>query len=82
VVVTEQGEPVIHNIGTGQIRIDKPLPPKVAAPVVQAAPAPAAEQAAPAPKRLTRLEQLRLDQEQRVKAQANGAANDAKPSGN
>jgi hypothetical protein len=74
VVVTENGEPIIHNIGTGQIRVDKPLPPKAAAPVAQAAPmpAPAAAPAAPA-KRLTRLEQLRLEQEQRVKAQ-NGAA--------
>ena len=74
VIVTEHGEPIIHNIGTGQIRIDVPLPPKAnppptPAPVAQAAPMPVAVAAAP-PKRLTRLEQLRLDQEQRVKAQA------------
>ena len=30
VVVTENGEPIIHNIGTGQLRVDKPLPPKEA----------------------------------------------------
>ena len=74
VIVIENGEPVIHNIGTGQIRVDKPLPPKVApAPVVQAAPTPTPEPTAAPPKRLTRLEQLRLEQEQRVKA-LNGTA--------
>lgn len=82
VVVTENDEPIIHNIGSGQIRVDKPLPPKVAPmPVAQAAPMPAAEAAPAAPaKRLTRLEQLRLEQEQRVKA-LNGAApaSDPKP---
>ena len=77
VIVTENDEPIIHNIGTGQIRVDTPLPPKAApAPVAQAVPMPTPE-AAPAPvKRLTRLEQLRFDQEQRVKAQ-NAAASSA-----
>ena len=82
VIVTENGEPVIHNIGTGQIRVDKPLPPKVApaAPVAQAAPMPMPEPAAAAPvKRLTRLEQLRLEQEQRVKALNGVPATEAKP---
>jgi len=73
VIVTENGEPVIHNIGSGQLRVDKPLPPKVA-PMPVAATAPMPQPAAPAaaapPKRLTRLEQLRLEQEQRVKGQA------------
>ena len=82
VVVTENGEPIIHNIGTGQIRVDKPLPPKAApAPVAQAAtPMPTPEPTAAPAKRLTRLEQLRLEQEQRVKA-LNGAApaGEAKP---
>lgn len=85
VIVTENDEPIIHNIGTGQIRVDKPLPPKVAPmPVAQAAPMPTPEPAPAAPaKRLTRLEQLRLEQEQRVKA-LNGAAPpaaEAKPAG-
>ena len=80
VVVTENGEPVIHNIGTGQIRVDKPLPPKAAAAPVAAAATPTPDPAAAPAKRLTRLEQLRLDQEQRVKA-LNGAApaGEAKP---
>ena len=86
VVVTENGEPIIHNIGSGQLRIDKPLPPKVAPMPVAAAATPTPQPAAPpaiAPaKRLTRLEQLRLEQEQRVKGQAGAApVAEAKPAG-
>ncbi len=85
VVVTESGEPIIHNIGSGQLRVDKPLPPKVAPMPVAAAtpvPQPAAPVAAAPAKRLTRLEQLRLEQEQRVKGQAGAApAAEAKPAG-
>ena len=85
VVVTENGEPIIHNIGTGALRVDKPLPPKVAPmPVAAAAPMPMPA-APPAPvvaKRLTRLEQLRVDQEARVKAASGAApAAEAKPAG-
>src|SRR5262249_16833112 len=36
VVVTQNGEPVLHNIGTGALRIDVPLPPKPAAPAAAA----------------------------------------------
>lgn len=69
IFVPEQGEQVIHNLGGGQLRIDQPLPPKANAPeptpmpVAQAAPMPEA------PKRLSRLEQLRLEQKQRQEAQ-------------
>jgi len=81
VIVTENGEPVIHNLGTGAIRIDKPLPPKVAPmPVAQGQPAPPPQPAPVQAKRLTRLEQLRLEQKQRVEGQ-NGAAPEAKPAG-
>ena len=38
VVITQNGEPIVHNIGTGTLRIDVPLPPKANAP----APAPVA----------------------------------------
>ncbi|RPI91232.1 MAG: peptidase [Planctomycetaceae bacterium] len=69
VVVMENGEPVIHNIGTGKLRIDVPLPPKKNEPAPAApAPMPAAQPDQPAPKRLTRLEQLRLEQQERDKA--------------
>jgi hypothetical protein len=65
VVVTQNGEPIVQNVGSTELRIDKPL--------VAAAPAPAAKaQAAPVPaksaeKRLSRLEQLRKEQEEREK---------------
>ncbi len=42
VVITQNGEPIVHNIGTGTLRIDVPLPPKAntpaPAPVVAAPP--------------------------------------------
>lgn len=85
VVVTESGEPIIHNIGTGSLRLDKPLPPKVVPMPVAAAtpmPPPVAPPADAPVKRLTRLEQLRLEQETRVKAASGAApAAEAKPAG-
>lgn len=70
VVVTENGEPIIHNLGNGVLRVDKPLPPKVAPmPVAQGQPAPPPQPAPVQAKRLTRLEQLRLEQKQRLEAQ-------------
>jgi hypothetical protein len=71
VIVTQNGEPILHNIGTGQLRIDVPIPPKANAPApaaapkaVAAAPAPAAAPAKP----LSRLEKLRLEAQERAKA--------------
>ncbi len=76
-IVTHNGETLVHNIGGGELRIDVPLPPKVApaaAPVAVATPMPApAAPVKPPEKRLTRLEQLRLDQEEREKAAKAGA---------
>jgi hypothetical protein len=70
-VIMQAGEPIVHNVGGTELRIDVPLPPKPNAP----APAPAvAAQTAPAPpmppaeKRLTRLEKLRLEQADKEKA--------------
>ncbi len=62
VVIMKDGEPIVHNIGTGTLRIDVPLPPKPSAPVAVAA-KPAAP-AAPAAKPLSRLEKLRLESKQ------------------
>lgn len=60
-VVTQDGEPVTHTLGAGELRVDKPLPPKVAAPKPAAKPQPKpAAPKPPAKKRLSRLEQLRL----------------------
>jgi hypothetical protein len=72
-VVTENGEPVSQNLGMGGVlRIDPPPPPKKEEPKAAAAPAKAATPApaAAAPKRLSRLEQLRLEQAEKAKAAA------------
>lgn len=55
-------EPVIHTLGAGELRVDEPLPPK---PMTEAAPAVvvAAPPPEPTAKRLSRLEQLRLDKQ-------------------
>jgi Bacterial pre-peptidase C-terminal domain len=69
VVITENGEPVVHNLGGSELRIDVPLPPKKdAPPPAKTAAAPPAPNPAGPPKRLSRLEQLRLEQEEREKA--------------
>ena len=68
-VVPQAGENLVQNLaGGGVLRIDKPRPKAVA---VKAAPKPAAPQAKPAaapkPRRLSRLEQLRLEAAERAK---------------
>ncbi len=73
VVVMMNGEPIVHNLGTGALRVDVPLPPKPAPVAVAAAPAPVAapKPVTPAPpveKRLTRLEKLRLEAAEKAKA--------------
>ncbi|MFO0951337.1 MAG: PPC domain-containing protein [Isosphaeraceae bacterium] len=73
VVVTQNGEPILHNLGTGQLRIDVPLPPKPAPAAVAAAPKPATPPPAPAAapaKPLSRLEKLRLESKERARAAA------------
>ena len=49
-MITQNGEPIVHNIGTGALRIDVPLPPKANA----AAPAPPVAAAAPSRRLLRR----------------------------
>jgi hypothetical protein len=51
------GETVTHTLGTGELRVDAPLPPKPSAAAKPGQPATAA-------KRLSRLEQLRQEKEQ------------------
>jgi hypothetical protein len=55
------GETVTHTLGTGELRVDAPLPPKPNAAAAKAG------QPAAAAKRLSRLEQLRLEKEQEEK---------------
>ncbi len=73
VVVTENGEPIVHNLGTAALRVDKPLPPKPNAPAVAANAKPEAKPAAAPAKPLSRLEQLRLEAAEKAKAQAGGS---------
>jgi len=78
VVVTANGEPILHNVGGTELRIDQPLPQPVAPAAQPAAqPKPVAQAPQPAPvaeKRLTRLEKLRLEAKQREQAAAGAAA--------
>ena len=64
------GEPIVHGLGTGELRIDVPLPPKANEPAPMPTPTPAVAAAPEKPpeKRLTRLEQLRLEREKALKA--------------
>ena len=81
ILIPENGDMVVHNLGTGKLRIDTPPPPKpneppmpTPTPMPMPAPMPAAVVAAP-PKPLSRLEQLRLLQKEKTQ----GAAPAAKP---
>jgi len=73
IVIDKGGELITLSTGGTELRIDVPLPPKVAVatPAPMATPPPMPNPATP-PKRLTRLEQLRLEQEEREKAAAKG----------
>ena len=73
ITITMNGEPIVHNVGTTELRVDKPLPPKVEPkptpkPATVAVAKPAPKPVAKPPRRLTRLEMLRLE-----KAKAAGA---------
>jgi hypothetical protein len=81
VIVIQNGEPIVHNLGTGQLRVDVPLPPKpatVAAKPAPAQPAPPPKPAAAPPRPLGRLEKLRLEQKERAAAAAANAG-ESKP---
>jgi len=72
--IVRNGETITTTLGGGELRVDKPIPPKVEVaakpkpkPAAKPAPKPAAPAAKPV-KRLSRLEQLRLDRENARKA--------------
>ncbi len=68
VIIPENGTTVLHNLGTGQLRVDNPPPPKKDAP-----PKPAVAVKKPAPKKpLSRLEMLRLQKKEQAAAAAAG----------
>lgn len=62
VLVPENGETIQHNLGTGVLRVDQPLPPKTNDPKPE--PKPVAQTEAPK-KPLSRLEMLRQQQKER-----------------
>lgn len=70
VVVTIEGEPVAHNIGTAALRVDKPLPAVAAAPAPAPMPEAAAAAAETPAKPLSRLDMLRQEAAARAKARA------------
>lgn len=68
--IVRDGEPITVTLGAGELRVDRPPPPKANAPAAAAQPAaqPQPAQAAPA-KPLSRLEQLRLQKQEQEKKQ-------------
>ncbi len=73
-IVIRDGEPITHTLGTGELRVDKPIPQKVAEapPEAKPEPQPAPAAAPPPPKPLSRLEQLRLQREKEREASGEG----------
>jgi hypothetical protein len=71
VVIEKDGELIVGNTGGTELRIDVPLPPKANPTPTPMTPTPPPMPPAGQPeKRLTRLEKLRLEQEEREKAAA------------
>ena len=60
VVITQDGEPIVHHLGTGRLRIDAPL----AKPVTPATKPVATNTTKP----MSRLEKLRLESKERATA--------------
>jgi hypothetical protein len=79
-VILKDGEPMVHNLGPGRLRIDVPLPPKPSAPAnkPEAAPVAAAKPAAGAAKPVSRLEQLRRERQQAAQAQSGAGSGNEK----
>ncbi len=73
VEIPMNGETVVHTTGSTELRIDKPLPPKKDEPPKPAEPVAKKEEPKPEapPKRLTRLEQLRLEAQKRLESGSN-----------
>ncbi len=73
VVITQNGEPIVHNLGTGRLRIDKPLPPARNTLAAAKTKVISVDSAPTAPsKPTTRLEKLRLESKARAKSSSNG----------
>jgi hypothetical protein len=75
--ITANDEPIVHTLGTGELRIDEPLPPKPMETAAAPAPMPEAAPMPPAEKRLSPLEKLRLERLQAKQARAAASAGGA-----
>jgi|SaaInlStandDraft_1057018.scaffolds.fasta_scaffold09620_2 hypothetical protein len=67
VQVPENGANILHNLGTGRLRVDVPPPPKKDAPATPK-PAPVVAKKEPPKKPLSRLEMLRLEKKQQAES--------------
>jgi hypothetical protein len=69
-VIMKDGEPIVHNLGTGRLRVDPPLPSKkpVIAATTTTKPASVVTAKADAAKPLTRLEKLRQERKEMLQA--------------
>lgn len=79
ITIPMNGEQIVHNVGGTELRVDKPLPPKVEPkpmpkPAVAAAKPMPKPAAAPPPRRLSRLEMLRLEKAKQAEAAKEAAA--------
>ena len=72
-VIMANGEPITHTLGTGELRIDEPLPAEPAKPA-EAAPKAEETPKPPPEKRLSQLEKLRLKRKETKAAQSPGEA--------
>ena len=77
VVILRDGEPIVHHLGNGRLRIDAPLPPKKNAPSRPGTTTPvvasAASRLGEAPaKPLSRLDKLRMESKERTRAATEG----------
>jgi hypothetical protein len=70
-VITKDGEPIVHNLGAGRLRVDVPLPSKKAfLPAASAKVASEGKVKADTEKPLTRLEKLRQQRKEMLQARA------------
>jgi hypothetical protein len=67
VVVTQNGEPIVHNLGTGRLRIDKPLPHAKPALAARTTLTSASITASASSRPVSRLEKLRRENQARAK---------------
>ena len=78
-VVTQDGEPIVHNLGSGPAPDRRAAAPEADAAAARPAAAEPAKPAAAPPKPLSRLEKLRLESQARAGAKAAGEVTRSRP---